>query len=172
MTCKQLLHGLVAVVSMSSAAMSPMHAQATERSAVSTVVQERESDVAIRQALTTLLAAYARKDLAGMMALVDSGGVTVFGTDSAEVVRGARAFEQLMRSDFAQWDSSSFETPRNVSIARSGTLATAFFEVGWTAYRGGGSGRYLLRFATTWMRGADRNWRLRQSMNAVATTGR
>lgn len=123
-----------------------------------------------------LLQAYGHKDLARVMAAVDSEAIVAFGTDSSEVRRGGAAFARQMREDFALWDSTRFGPLRDVTVqstgAAPGAMATALFAVPADVYTAGG-GRpthVLLRFATTWRR-RDAGWRLVQEMSAVATVG-
>ncbi len=111
----------------------------------------------VQAAATSLLAAYGHKDLARVMAYVDSAQVVMFGTDAAEVHEAGAAVSRQMRGDFALWDSTRFGALRYVSVQQTGTgsgaLATAFFEVPAEVYGAGGQPwRFLLRFATAWRR--------------------
>ena len=102
----------------------------------------------IEARVDTLLQAYGRKDLARVMAAVDSEAVVAFGTDSSEVRRGGAAFAQQMREDFALWDSTRFGPLRDVTVqstgATPGALATALFAVPAEVYTPGGHRTHVL----------------------------
>jgi ketosteroid isomerase-like protein len=149
----------------------PMHAGAQSARRTSTSSVSRT----IVGRVDSLLQAYGRKDLARVMAAVDSEAIVAFGTDSSEVRRGGAAFARQMREDFALWDSTRFGPVRDVTVqstgGATGALATALFAVPADIYTAGGRRTHvLLRFATTWRR-RDSGWRLVQEMSAVATVG-
>ena len=105
-----------------------------------------------------------------MLAFLHPDGAIVFGTGVEEVCRGRTEIERLLREDFALWDAATFGDVRNLACEEVGGLATAFFEVGFTAVSARRARSFVLRFATAW-RVHDEEWRLVQSMNAVATEG-
>lgn len=73
---------------------------------------------------------------------------------------------QRIRDDQMLWDSLIAGPIRNLRVEHGGGPT-------WErkVHRGPGRAHYLIRFAMTWRRGADGEWRLVQSMNFVPTTG-
>jgi ketosteroid isomerase-like protein len=122
----------------------------------------------LRARIVTLLGDYGRKDADGIVAMLDPAEAVVMGTASTEVATTPAAIRALLESDFRGWDRSRFGDLRNYSVRASGDIATAFFDVPWTATAGSGDRSYVLRVASTWhWDGAS--WRLAQWTNAVVT---
>ena len=94
----------------------PVHAGAQSARHASTSSVSRT----IASRVDALLQAYGYKDLARVMAAVDSEANVAFGTDSNEVRRGGAAFARQMREDFALWDSTRFGPLRDVTVQSTG----------------------------------------------------
>jgi hypothetical protein len=73
----------------------------------------------------------------------------------------------LMSRDLSQWKSASFSDVRNEDVRSSGTLATAFFVVTFSAENGP---TLPIRLCTTWHK-VNGEWLLAQSWNAVFEGG-
>jgi ketosteroid isomerase-like protein len=142
---------------------------AAPRSPSPSPVADPGPEVARRSA--ELLHAYGHKDNARLRAMLDPDRVAFYGADSAEVATTLQGVMQRIRDDQALWDSLVAGPMRNLRVEGDGRFAVAMFDVGTEVYRGPGLAHYLVRFAMTWRRGADGEWRLVQSMNSVPTTG-
>lgn len=118
-----------------------------------------------------LLDAYGHKDNARLAGMLDPERVAFYGADSAEVAMTREGVMRRIRDDQMLWDSLVAGPPRNLRVEHAGPLAVTMFDVGTEVYRGGGRAHYLVRFAITWRRGPDGEWRVAQSMNSVPTTG-
>lgn len=127
------------------------------------------AEIARRSA--ALLDAYGHKHNARLQAMLDPERVAFFGADSAGVATTPESVMQRIRDDQMLWDSLIAGPIRNLRVEHGGRLAVAMFDVGTEVHRGPGRAHYLIRFAMTWRRGADGEWRLVQSMNSVPTTG-
>ena len=122
---------------------------------------------AVMQRVDTLLYRYAANDQPGDMAMLDPQGFTVFGTDLSEPVRSPDQLRALMSRGLAQSSSAKFTDMRNGDVRTSGTLATAFFVVNFSADSGP---TIPIRLCTTW-RKVNGEWLLTQSWNAMAEGG-
>jgi ketosteroid isomerase-like protein len=129
--------------------------------------QDADARRQVEDSVAALLAAYAADDPDKVLSMLDARGFVVYGSDAAEVVRTPAELRQLMADDFALWQTASFGTPANLDIRVEGAMASAFFDVPFSA---GGRPPLTVRFATTWHRDGDA-WRLVQSANVVPTTG-
>jgi ketosteroid isomerase-like protein len=123
---------------------------------------------ALHARIVGLLDDYGRKDADGIEAMLDPADAVVMGTMSTEVATTPAAIRSLLESDFRGWDRSQFGDLINYSIRASGDIATAFFDVPWTATAGSLNRSYVLRIASTW-RWDGTTWRLTQWTNAVVT---
>ncbi|MGB6142876.1 MAG: nuclear transport factor 2 family protein [Rhodanobacter sp.] len=121
----------------------------------------------VEQQVDKLLHAYAANDPAAVLAMLDPRGFTIYGSDVTEVVRDDAGLRQLMADDFALWKTARFGAPANLDIRVEGTVASAFFDVPFSA---GGRPPVTVRFGTSW-RHDDGRWMLMQSSNTVPTTG-
>lgn len=121
----------------------------------------------VEQQVDKLLHAYAANDPAAVLAMLDPRGFTIYGSDTAEVVRDEAGLRQLMADDFALWKTARFGAPANLDIRVEGTAASAFFDVPFSA---GGRPPVTVRFGTSWRRD-DGRWVLMQGSNTVPTTG-
>lgn len=122
---------------------------------------------AVMQRVETLLYRYGANDQPGVMAMLDPQGFTVFGSNMAEFVRTPDQLRALMNRDLSQWKSASFTDLRNADVRSSGTLATAFFVVTFSAENGP---TLPIRLCTTWHK-VKGEWLLAQSWNAVFEGG-
>ena len=122
---------------------------------------------AVMQRAGTLLYRYGNHDEPGVMAMLDPQGFTVFGSNLTELVRTPDQLRGLMSSDLSQWKSATFSNFRNSDVRTSGTLATAFFVVTFSAESGP---TMPIRLCTTW-RKVNGEWMLTQSWNAVFEGG-
>jgi ketosteroid isomerase-like protein len=129
--------------------------------------QDADARRQVEDSVAALLAAYAADDPDKVLSMLDARGFVVYGSDAAEVVRTPAELRQLMADDFALWQTASFGTPANLDIRVEGAMASAFFDVPFSA---GGRPPLTVRFATTWHRDGDA-WHLVQSANVVPTTG-
>lgn len=133
-----------------------------------TVASSRpDDDASVITAVHSLLGRYASHDSAGVIALLDPQGFVVYGSDAAEKVETIPALVELMNADFRLWHTAAFGEIQDVSTVVDGSLATAYFQVPFSA---GGRPPVLVRFSTTW-RKVNGAWRLRQSANTVPTVG-
>lgn len=132
-----------------------------------TGVSAEPSDASVIVAVHKLLDRYASNDPKGVIALLDPEGFIIYGSDAAEEVRTVPALMELMKADFRLWHTAAFGKIRDLSIVVQGSLATAYFQVPFSA---GGRPPVLVRFSTTW-RKVNGVWRLRQSANTVPTIG-
>lgn len=126
-----------------------------------------EAREAIRHQVVALLDAYAANNPDAVLALVDTDGFVMYGSDVAEVVRDPKQLRQLMADDFALWHTASFGPPSNLDIRVEGAMASAFFDAPFSA---GGRPPLTVRFSTVW-RKTHGHWRLLQGANAVPTVG-
>jgi ketosteroid isomerase-like protein len=122
----------------------------------------------LRSRIVALLDDYGRKDADGIVAMLDPADAVVMGTVSTEVATTPAAVRALLESDFRGWDHSRFGEIRHDSVRASGDIATAFFDVPWTATAGSQDRSYVLRIASTWHWDGT-TWRLAQWTNAVVT---
>jgi ketosteroid isomerase-like protein len=113
-----------------------------------------------------LLSAYAANRSAQVVAMLDTKGWVVFGSDVAEIVRSNSALLEMMRADFALWKTATFANIRDLNIQTDGALASAMFHVDFSA---GGRPPIPVRFCTTW-RQIQGTWMLSQCANTVPTT--
>lgn len=114
-----------------------------------------------------LLTAYSRKDEPAFMTMLDKHAA-MYGTAQSEFYTTPGGIRGLLKSDYRQWTTSAFGTPRNVTVETSGDLQTVFFDAPFTAmYTDRHQRTFVIRFATVWHKIGDR-WLLLQSMNAVA----
>jgi ketosteroid isomerase-like protein len=127
---------------------------------------DSSADVVAKRA-QELLSAYSSNDQTAVLAMLDTHDLTVYGSDIAEVVKSRAEFAQLMIDDFALWKTAAFGPMQDVSIRVKGELATAFFDVQFSA---GGRPPAWVRFATVW-RSVKGRWLLTQSANSVPTVG-
>ncbi len=136
------------------------------------VSQPVQANAALRGELRTqisrLLQRYQQKDISGVLGMLDTEGVLMMGTDVSEVATSRHAIEQLLRSDFMRWDSSSFGTAQIIFMRASGSIATAYFDVPWTATNRLQKRLYVIRMATTWHK-IGKRWKLAQLTNSVPT---
>lgn len=121
--------------------------------------------------IVEMLRAYGRKDDPALLAILQPGEVMMYGADSAEVALNRADVMRRVRDDQMLWDSLVAGPVRNLRVEHAGPLAVAMFDVPTDVYRGPGRAHYLVRFATTWRRAADGQWRMVQSMNSVPTKG-
>lgn len=164
MTMAAVQRRFAALVSLAAVA-----ACAGIRPAAAPSTADRESEVARRSA--ELLDAYGHKDNARLQAMLDPERVAFFGADSAEVAMTLDDVMRRIRDDQMLWDSLIAGPLRTLRVEGDGALAVAMFDVGTEVHRGAVRAHYLIRFAMTWRRGEDGEWRLTQSMNSVPTTG-
>jgi ketosteroid isomerase-like protein len=129
--------------------------------------RDRDASGQVEASVDALLAAYAADHPDEVLAMLDPHGFVIYGSDVDEVVRTPEQLRQLMADDFALWKTASFGAPANLDIHVEGTLASAFFDVPFSA---GGAPPVTVRFATAWHRDGDR-WLLVQGANVVPTTG-
>jgi ketosteroid isomerase-like protein len=135
-----------------------MHLPLSEQTVLCSCIQE-------------LLSAYARKDLAGVLAMFSpTDDVVVFGSDVSEVCASHQAIERLLGYDFQLWDSANFGEPYNLFLQLCEHLATAFFDATLTTRAQGQQRQFVIRFATIWRR-AGQSWQLLQSLNTVPSIG-
>jgi hypothetical protein len=128
----------------------------------------RAADAPVVAAVHHLLDRYAANDQKGVLALLDPGGFVVYGSDASEKVESTSGLVDLMNADFRLWHTASFGPVEDLSVVVEGSLATAYFQVPFSA---GGQPPVLVRFSTTWHK-VHGEWRLRQSANTVPTVGR
>lgn len=114
-----------------------------------------------------LLTAYASNDQDAVVRMADPAGFVMYGSDVSEVIRNTKDLRQMMTDDFALWGSAAFGKIQDVDLRIQGHLATAFFDVPFSA---GGQPPISVRFSTVWRRN-DHQWVLTQSANAVPTVG-
>lgn len=121
----------------------------------------------IADRLVELLSRYAANDQDGVVHLLDENDFVIYGSDLSEVVRSPGELRQLMSDDFALWQTAQFGAIEDLDIKIDGTLATAFFDVPFSA---GGRPPVVVRFSTVWRKVAG-EWFLTASTNAVPTVG-
>lgn len=117
--------------------------------------------------VNTLLSAYSSNDPDGVLYLLRPSGFTVYGSDAAEIVTTESGVRAMMREDFQLWKTARFGEIRDLSVTVTGGLASAFFQVPFSA---GGSPPVLVRFCTVWNRVGGK-WKLVVSANTVPTVG-
>ena len=113
------------------------------------------------------LKAYADDDQDAVLRMVDNGGFSVYGSDISEFVESSAELKQMMSDDFTLWGSAKFGTVKSMDIRVGGHLATAIFNVPFSA---GGRPDVMVRVTTVW-RQVDGVWLLTQSANSVPTVG-
>lgn len=113
------------------------------------------------------MTAYAAGDWPTVERLLSKRDLHVYGSDSAEIMVGVDAVHALFVADHRLWaGTSSFGAMTDVSVIRSDSLASVFFNAPFSV-----GGRTLpLRVATVW-RLEDGGWKLVQLSNTVPTTG-
>lgn len=151
-------HWLRAAGALAAIALLALPAQAGSTDTAKAAVQQR---------VTQLLHDYAANRPAAVLAMLDPHGFVVYGSDVAEVVRTPREVRELMANDFKLWHTATFGTPANMDIRVVGDMASAFFDVPFSA---GGRPPITVRFCTVW-RERGGKWMLVQSANAVPTVG-
>jgi hypothetical protein len=129
-----------------------------------------DSSSQFKQRVRVLLDDYSRKDVAGIIRMLDERNVMMMGTDISEVASSKKTVEALLENDFRLWDTSRFGEIRNFYVESSDTMATAFFDVPWEASTGSQSRRFIIRLVTTWRKSGG-DWKLTQILNTVPTTG-
>ena len=128
-----------------------------------------EADAAAAARVNALLAAYSAKDVPAVIKMLDPSAA-MYGTTASEFFTTPSGIEGLLRSDYRQWSSASFGSPRNVTLQSSGDLQTVFFDAPFTATYGDDKQRtFMIRFATVWHNTGGR-WLLIQSMNAALSS--
>ena len=130
----------------------------------------RDPAPALQQQVRVLLNDYSQKDVPGILAMLGAGPVLFMGTDVSEVASSRAAIQQLLDNDFKGWTTSRFGPFKNFFVRSSGDMATALFDVPWTATMNGQNHTFTIRLATVWQNTAQ-GWRLVQALNAVATDG-
>lgn len=136
-----------------------------------TSAEAAQEKIAVQAAVAGFWRAYERKDLSTMTGLLSkSKDFIFFGTNSSEVITNVARWEALMKSDWALFESTRFEEPRNLGIQLSadGKLASIVYEALDASVEGGKEINSLDRFALT-LRKEDGEWRIIQGMTAVAT---
>ncbi|HVZ99366.1 MAG TPA: nuclear transport factor 2 family protein [Caulobacterales bacterium] len=123
----------------------------------------------IQLTVRRFLDAYAGKDIETLMGMLDSEAILVIGADAAEVVNTPDGARALLEADYRLFERSAFRDFRSFNVRREGRGASVFFEVPWSRLNPG-EPDFLLRFAQFWVR-RGRDWKLAQSLNAVATQG-
>lgn len=115
-----------------------------------------------------LLRAYVAGDARTIAALADPG-VTVYGSDLAEIVRGRPALLRMMSDDRRLWGTAArFGAMRDLSVVATDDLTSLVFDAPFRVRRGSDT---IVRFSMVW-RAEDGAWRLIQSSNGVPTRGR
>jgi hypothetical protein len=95
-------------------------------------------------------------------------GITIYGSDVAEVFHGREALATMMTNDQRLWSGhATIGDLKDVSVRQSGGLAVIFFQADFTVV---GRLAVPIRFAMTWQL-RDGRWLLVQSSNAVPTKG-
>jgi ketosteroid isomerase-like protein len=114
------------------------------------------------------LDAYSSGDEAKVMSMVTDGPLHIYGSDVAEAIEGREAFRAMLAEDQKLWGGKATLGPMtHLSSARSGALATLFFDADFTL-----NGNAIpIRFATVW-RKEHGAWKLVQESNVVPTKGK
>jgi hypothetical protein len=131
------------------------------------VADATKVEAEVRQRVELLLNRYASNDQDGVVEMLDPAGVTLLGTDLAEVIHTPAELRALMTADFRLWTSAKFTDLREFDFRGSSSLATAFFVVSFSA---AGGPPIPIRINTTWRKVGD-TWFLSQSANSVPTVG-
>lgn len=125
-----------------------------------------EPDVVSRTRV--FLDAYARGDAKTVLAMVDSGEISIYGSDVSEFFETPATVSKMMADDQQLWRGSAhIGEMRHISVRQSPTLAVLVFDAPFSV---GGSPEVSVRFSMTWRRQGG-VWLLTQSSNAVPTVG-
>lgn len=126
---------------------------------------------AVAERVKVLVAALSARDPKALVALFDTSGPTLLGTDVAEVCHDVACIEKQSKDAFALVDASKYGEPKPLSIHSAGGLATAYFDVTAEVTTGKEKKSQVQRVATTWrLSGSD--WKLLQLLRSVPTVSR
>ncbi len=137
------------------------------KSAYADPVTVRMERVQIQSRVHALLTAYAADNQDAVIQLVDTQAFSFYGSDISEFAHTPAALRRMMTDDFKLWHTAKFGKPENLDIRVSRDMATAFFDVPFSA---GGGPEVTVRLATVW-RKVNGVWLLIQSANSVPTMG-
>lgn len=139
----------------------------TAKSAYAGPVTANMERVQIEARVQALLTAYAADNQDAVLRLVDTRAFSFYGSDISEFAHTAAELKQMMTDDFKLWHTARFGKIRNLDIRMSRDLASAFFNVPFSA---DGGSDVMVRLTTVW-RKVHGVWLLTQSANSVPTTG-
>ncbi len=113
------------------------------------------------------LDSYMRSDSAAVLASIDESS-TMYGSDQAEVFRGAAGVREMMREDARLWGGNAVVGQwRDVSVVHGATIESIVFNAPFSV---GKRPAVPVRFAVVW-RKTGKRWILVQGSNAVVTQG-
>lgn len=138
-----------------------------------TVEDTAKEKKAVETVVANFWKAYETKDAEVVNKLISSTTpLAFFGTDSAEVIKGADDWKTQMRNDMKLFDSFKAGEPKNVSteVSSTGDMAATISELPVDMKMGKQKMHALARFAFTLKKEKD-DWRITQGMVAFATKG-
>lgn len=115
---------------------------------------------------------YSKKDMSSQLELISTSEFLGFGTDSAEVIKGAEGWQNQLKNDFVLMDEFAFSKPRilSVTVSENADLASALVEIPAEILMQGKATHTLVRFAETW-RKENGKWMMIYSLAQFASNG-
>ncbi|HZZ30410.1 MAG TPA: nuclear transport factor 2 family protein [Phenylobacterium sp.] len=113
------------------------------------------------------LDAYARGDEVAVMGMVEPG-ITIFGSDLAEVAHGREGVSTMLANDQKLWGGHArIGEIEHLAVVDDAALSAMTFDAPFTL---AGRPPVMVRFSLVWRKSAS-GWRLAQGANATPTTG-
>jgi|GEM_PF-5911336 len=136
--------------------------------------EQRKSETEkIRTRIETFTAAYEKKDMNALIALLSSSNSFYFlGSDVAEKNFNISDFRNQIDHDWELFDSINFGQIRNESIiiADSDDLAVAIYEIPVLSKVGNSHSKFVMRMTNTFVK-ENGVWQLIQGMVAIPSVG-
>lgn len=135
--------------------------------------QRKSETVKIKTRIETFTAAYEKKDMNSVIALLSSSNSFYFlGSDVAEKNFNISDFQNQIDHDWELFDSIDFGQIRNESIiiSDSDDLAVAIYEIPVSAKVGNSYSKFVMRMTNTFVKEKDL-WQLVQGMISIPSVG-